>query len=278
MNTHRETILESFYHRLGKVETSGQALLVSGLIATTCSLVSSAGAFWAYRTVDTPFLSLAILMITLVPFFFILASSFLLLRGFQILERNNKKLSEEVERDNLTRLANRYGFVRHGRNMLVQAGLQKAPLSLILLDADHFKNINDSHGHLAGDLALQHLAKILRQACRESDLVARWGGEEFAILLRAADLSGAHGFAERLRERIAESPFSWNGKQVELTMSAGVTEWQHNDDDLHNMIIRADEALYVAKSKGRNQVQVSHQQIDQVEGFELDVEFCDAAA
>lgn len=251
---------------------------MSGIIATICSLLSSAGAFLAYRSVETPLLPLVIVLTSLVPFAFILASSFLLLRGFQILDRHNKKLSEEVERDNLTRLANRYAFVRHGRNMLLQAGLQDAPLSLILLDADHFKSINDNHGHLAGDLALQHLAKILRQASRESDLVARWGGEEFAILLRSADMSGAFGFADRLRERISNTPFYWNGEQVQLTMSAGVTEWQQNDDDLNHMIIRADEALYAAKSKGRNQVQLSYHHTEQVEGFELDVEFCDAAA
>ncbi len=232
----------------------------------------------AFRTAETPFLSLVIVMTSLLPFAFILASSFLLLRGFQILDRHNKKLSEEVERDNLTRLANRYAFVRHGRNMLQQAHMQQTPLSLILLDADHFKSINDSHGHLAGDLALQHLAKILSQTSRESDMVARWGGEEFAILLRCADLSGAYGFADRLRERISNTPFYWNGEQVHMTMSAGVTEWQQNDDDLHHMIIRADEALYKAKSKGRNQVQLSHEKIEPVEGFELDVEFCDAAA
>ena len=263
---------------MGKVKTSGQALLISGIIATISGLLSSAGALLAFRAAETPLLPLVIIWTSLLPFAFILASSFLLLRGFQILDRRNKKLSEEVARDNLTRLANRYAFVRHGRNVLQQAHLQQTPLSLILLDADYFKSINDNHGHLAGDLALQHLAKILSQTTRESDMVARWGGEEFAILLRGADLSGAFGFADRLRERISSTPFYWNGKQVQITMSAGVTEWQQDDDDLHHMIIRADEALYKAKSKGRNQVQLSHVQTEPVEGFELDVAFCDAAA
>nr|WP_321445740.1 GGDEF domain-containing protein [uncultured Cohaesibacter sp.] len=278
MSTHRETTLESIYRQLGKVKTSGQALLISGIIATISSLLSSAGALLAFRAAETPLLPLVIIWTSLLPFAFILASSFLLLRGFQILDRRNKILSEEVARDNLTRLANRYAFVRRGRNMLQQAHLQQTPLSLILLDADHFKSINDNHGHLAGDLALQHLAKILSQTSRESDVVARWGGEEFAILLRGADLQGAFGFADRLRERISSTPFYWNGKQVQITMSAGVTEWQQDDDDLHHMIIRADEALYKAKSKGRNQVQLSHEQTEPVDGFELDVALCDAAA
>lgn len=271
-------MLEVFYRHLSKVDSMGHAFLVSGILASVCSLLSLLGTNLAFHNVDSPLLPIVMLMASLLPFSFVLISSFLLLRGFLILDQHNKELTEEVERDNLTRLANRCAFVRRGRDMVTQAGLQKAPLSLILLDADHFKSINDTHGHLAGDLALQHLAEILRQTSRDSDLVARWGGEEFAIMLRSANISGAHAYAERLREMVANSPFFWNGEHVSLTMSAGVTEWQQDDDDLHNMIVRADEALYVAKSQGRNQVHLSYPKIDEVEGFEQDVEFCEAVA
>ena len=275
---HHETLLEQLYRSLGKVETQGHAFLVSGIIASTCSLLSLAGTNFAFRNVDSPLLPVVVLMASLLPFCFVLASSFLLLRGFLHLDQRNKQLTLEVERDNLTRLANRSAFVRRGRDMLAQAGLQKSALSLILIDADHFKKINDNYGHLAGDLALQHLASILRQTSRDQDLVARWGGEEFAILLNSADLYGAHAYAERLVEMASDTPFFWEGEAIRLTMSAGVTEWQKHDDDLHRMIIRADEALYVAKSEGRNQVKLAAEKRQEVEGFKQDVDFCEVAA
>ena len=142
---------------------------------------------------------------------------------------------------------------------------------MIMLDADHFKTINDTFGHLAGIWRSQHLAEIMRQTSRESDLVARWGGEEFAIILRAANVTGARTYAERLRQTVAQSPFFWQGDAVFLTMSAGVTEWQPEEDDFETFVNRADQALYAAKSSGRNQVRVAGVIVEQIEAIQQDL-------
>ena len=265
----RESVNERFYRYLSRIKTSGDALLVSGLLASLCSLLSVVGTNLAFQNIDSPILPIVKIMAYLLPFALVLVSSFMLIRGFAHLDQRNKYLTKVAERDDLTRLANRATFFRRGKELLIQAELQHSPLSLILLDADHFKSINDTYGHLAGDLALQHLAEILRHSSRDNDLVARWGGEEFAILLRSANLTGARTFAERLRQSVANSPFIWQGKTVTITMSAGVTElWE--EDDFEAMVLRADKALYCAKSAGRNQVQIAGIPADGEEDREVD--------
>ncbi|WP_373237600.1 GGDEF domain-containing protein [Cohaesibacter celericrescens] len=228
--------------------------------------------------VVSPILPVVQALAYFLPFALVLGSSFLLMRGFAMLEQRNKALSEVVERDHLTRLANRAAFYRRGKEMTIQANIHKSGLSLIMFDADYFKSINDTFGHIVGDLALQHLAEILRQVTRDNDLVARWGGEEFAILLRSSGALGARAFAERACETVAETPFYWEGNKINMTMSAGVTEWNHTEDKFESLVLRADKALYVAKSAGRDRVHVSFSYPDQVEGYEQDVQFDEAVA
>ena len=272
MNISTSALLDKFYKYLSKIRTPGHALLVAGILASACSLLSLIGTEFVFYKVEAPIMPFVKVMAYLLPFSMVLISSFVLIRGFIVLDQRNQYLSEVADRDELTRLANRAAFRREGRDMTSQATLNKSALSLVILDVDHFKTINDTHGHLAGDLALQHLAEIMRTTCRDSDVVARWGGEEFAILLRAADVHGAQAFAERLRQSVANSRFFWEGKAVELTLSAGVTEW-YAHDDFDGMLLRADKALYLAKSAGRNQVHVSGYFPEPVDGFEQDVEF-----
>lgn len=126
--------------------------------------------------------------------------------------------------------------------------------SVLMIDADHFKDINDRSGHAAGDHALQHLATVLASQMRDIDRVGRYGGEEFVVMLPGTAQLHAKRSAERLRERVESLPFQWEGRSVTLTISIGVAQWQGDLDDVGKLIGRADAALYRAKQSGRNRV------------------------
>jgi diguanylate cyclase (GGDEF)-like protein len=124
-----------------------------------------------------------------------------------------------------------------------------------MLDADHFKAVNDVQGHAAGDRALQHLGTLLAAQMRDIDRVGRWGGEEFVVLLPGAALAQARDVAERLRERVQALPLRWQDQAVPLTLSAGLSQWNASGDELPALLARADAALYRAKAAGRNRVE-----------------------
>ncbi|MBM4380040.1 MAG: sensor domain-containing diguanylate cyclase [Deltaproteobacteria bacterium] len=142
-----------------------------------------------------------------------------------------QRLPEEVER------ARRYG----------------APLSVVLLDVDHFKDLNAQHGHLAGDFALKEFARLALCQVREVDALVRYGGEEFLVLLPHTDGAGAVRAAERLRAAVEKLPLRWNDQQLPLTVSAGVATWRPGDTD-GALLGRADKALARAWAAGRNRV------------------------
>jgi diguanylate cyclase (GGDEF)-like protein len=129
------------------------------------------------------------------------------------------------------------------------------PFSLLMIDADHFKAINDAQGHAAGDRALQHLGTLLAAQMRDIDRVGRWGGEEFVVLLPGATLPQAQEVAERLRERCQALPPRWQDEVLPLTLSIGVAQWAGPGDELAALLERADAALYRAKAAGRNRVE-----------------------
>ena len=126
--------------------------------------------------------------------------------------------------------------------------------TIMMLDIDHFKKINDTYGHLAGDFVLKEIAKIVKNLIRKSDICGRFGGEEFVILLPNTKLSGAMKLAERIRETIQNHTFDFNGKKINVTVSIGITSVGVNDS-YESLISRADEALYEAKEKGRNRIE-----------------------
>ena len=134
---------------------------------------------------------------------------------------------------------------RHGR-----------PLSLIALDIDHFKGINDRHGHAIGDSVLKRFCEICRGALRDSDLLARLGGEEFGVILPETPLDGALVLAERLCQAVSRAPLLADGLHLCYTVSAGVTALACHDSCIDESLRRADEALYHAKRMGRNRVEV----------------------
>lgn len=206
------------------------------------------------RDMPPAFFSQGLLLSGLLPLIIVTPACFFLMLSLRRLYRTNQTLRRAADRDGLTNLANRAAFHRAGKAAFLKARTDNENLSLIMIDIDYFKTINDRWGHLAGDRALQHVAAVLSRFSRDSDLLARWGGEEFALVLKQADLEAAKKVADRLCEELANEPFVWDTKSIQLTMSAGVSQMHSNDLVLEDVVFRADKALYDAKSSGRNQV------------------------
>lgn len=153
--------------------------------------------------------------------------------------------------DELTGLPNRRGLHR------VMATFQGEFAALLCVDIDHFKRLNDAHGHPAGDAALRHLGRLLRGGLRERDLAVRMGGEEFALWLPETPLVEAREVAERVRSAIERTPAVWGGQTLPMTCSIGVAAVPDTTTDLANLYAAADAALYRAKTNGRNRVEVA---------------------
>lgn len=165
------------------------------------------------------------------------------------------RLYEESIRDWLTGCYNRRGFIELADKVFHQSRRQNDSLSLVLIDMDDFKVINDNHGHDVGDTALQLTAKVLGERLRASDVLARWGGEEFIVLLPNTSEDRAALVAESLREQIAnQTLLLGNGHEHQLTASFGVSSLRRGDKSLDAIVTRADVALYQAKSAGKNRV------------------------
>ncbi len=159
--------------------------------------------------------------------------------------------SKEARTDALTQVANRRCFDDELRRSLAEYQRRGRPTTLMLIDVDHFKRFNDTQGHQAGDEVLRGVAKVLRQSVGETELVARYGGEEFAILFAGSSLSTSRQLGEKARRAIASTTFNFQGRQMRVTASAGMSEFNTSDDE-KSLIRRADESLYAAKHHGRN--------------------------
>jgi diguanylate cyclase (GGDEF)-like protein len=159
-----------------------------------------------------------------------------------------------VGTDHLTGLSQRRPFLERIDEELQRSQSNRASLSVALLDFDEFKKFNDSHGHMAGDLALQLLAARLRKSVRSSDLVARFGGEEFVIAFPRMDVERAVKRVNELREELASVPIPVGGTSYHLTVSAGVGSWPADGDSFEKVLAAVDERLYEAKTAGRNRV------------------------
>jgi diguanylate cyclase (GGDEF)-like protein len=153
--------------------------------------------------------------------------------------------------DELSELNNRRAFYEKGKMLVDYCLRNKEELSAIIFDIDHFKKINDKHGHAAGDTAIKHLGQILHKTIRKSDLCARIGGEEFVILLKPSVLNEATQLAEILRKLISKTPITFQGEEFFISASFGVAV---GTSDLDSLLKRADSAMYQAKKHGRNTV------------------------
>jgi two-component system, cell cycle response regulator len=156
--------------------------------------------------------------------------------------------------DSLTGIYNRRYFMDFLERELASASRHRHPLTLVMLDIDDFKAVNDERGHLCGDAVLRQVADRIRPRIRREDLFARYGGEEFAAILTITPLEGGLRFAESLRQIVARRPFSFDNEDFSITISLGVTESTDGSDSPDTVIQRADLHLYEAKRAGRNRV------------------------
>jgi diguanylate cyclase (GGDEF)-like protein len=165
----------------------------------------------------------------------------------------NALLAEAARVDPLTGLLNRRGFTEEADAEVVRALRTGRGFTVILADVDNFKNFNDSHGHACGDHVLKRVAAIFGSNVRDVDRVARWGGEEFILLLPETELEGAALLAEKLRQSIADNMFEFEGQRLRITMTFGIAG-HSKGESLDACIARADTALYNGKEGGRNKV------------------------
>lgn len=176
--------------------------------------------------------------------------------ALQELEEANKELQEKNTIDELTGLYNRRFYDQKILAEHRRSRRNLTPLSLVIIDIDHFKKVNDNYGHLAGDECLVAVAACLKQCLRRSaDIMFRYGGEEFCAILPETDSKGAFALAEELRESVAACKVSYGGVVINLTISCGTSTYlQQKDIQPAHLFAAADQALYQAKNSGRNQV------------------------
>ena len=195
--------------------------------------------------------------------FLTLPSGYMIMSMFIILMMASDisaKMKRLAVHDQLTGLLNRRGFNEYGEKAFATARRAATPLSVIMTDIDRFKFINDKFGHAAGDTALAHFARLVAENRRREDVVARVGGEEFALLLPGTELRDALALADQLCMKVGASPMALTGIGLPMTSSFGVATISEKDSSLDDMLRRADRALYRSKRAGRNQVDLESSQ------------------
>ena len=168
------------------------------------------------------------------------------------LEDKNEQLLQLSRHDGLTNLFNRRTFFELIDNEFARAKRYQLPLSAIMIDLDHFKAINDTFGHLAGDFVLNRVAKVLKRNSRQNDITARYGGEEFVMMLPNTNSIQANIVAERIRKEIEQAVFKFDQHEIKLTISCGLAQLKESDEDKNSYLSQVDEQLYEAKHSGRN--------------------------
>ncbi|MFN8753334.1 MAG: GGDEF domain-containing protein [Betaproteobacteria bacterium] len=174
-------------------------------------------------------------------------------RRLHSLEAELARVSEQVLEDQLTATLNRRGMAQALSREMARVRRSGKPLSLIVLDLDNFKKLNDTLGHAAGDAALIHVADVMKQTVRLTDSIARFGGEEFLIILPEATLGEGKALAERLQQQLASKQLTYGQGRLIVTFSAGVAQFV-DGEDANALVQRADTAMYQAKLQGKNRV------------------------
>jgi len=167
------------------------------------------------------------------------------------------ELEDHAIRDELTGVLNRRGFLEFARIELMRANRFNRPTSILLFDVDQLKHVNDTLGHIVGDEVIQEVVKCSKRSIRQIDLLGRWGGDEFIVLMPETDLADAANVAERLCMDIEEHYYVHDGTQLRITVSVGVAANRSPEDTVDDLFSQADIALYEAKESGKNCVKVS---------------------
>ena len=183
---------------------------------------------------------------------------------FKFLDKGNieayaqRELFEKATRDALTGAYSKGALIERGPEVIKRSETLNEPLSVIVFDIDHFKKVNDTYGHAAGDMVLKELSRIIStKLVRANDFFARYGGEEFVLILSGTPVSAAIDIAERIRKTIQESEFSFESKQIPVTVSVGCASRKNEETSWDVLFERADKALYSSKQNGRNRVTIS---------------------
>jgi len=208
-----------------------------------------------------------IAMITALGGFLLCAANFFFISGFFVRKTESQltlsyaSIQNDYLYDDLTKVYNRRAGLIRVNEEFARAKRSGATLSVAMVDADHFKNINDTYGHIVGDKVLTHIASMLKTGLRECDIVARYGGEEFLVLLPDTNSNQASLPLNRLRQRLAETTYVHEGLKIKMSISIGIATISSVDEDAIDAIHRADNALYLAKRSGRNKVVCDKQKV-----------------
>jgi diguanylate cyclase (GGDEF)-like protein len=245
------SIKESAINRSKPILLSGYGLIIILFSARAVYLIVNPNAI---QSLLDPMWLNALTLFATIPSILFIALGVLLMISDRLLEENR----ELATRDSLTHIFNRRTFSDLAIRELARASRNDHVTSVLMLDIDHFKVVNDTYGHPVGDEALIHLVKIIKESVRMQDLYGRWGGEEFVILLAETDVDEAYQIAERLRQRIADSTLVVRNNTIKMTVSIGIATVDGCDRPcLEYMIEQADKAMYEAKHAGRNCVRAS---------------------
>jgi diguanylate cyclase (GGDEF)-like protein len=178
--------------------------------------------------------------------------------------RAEQEMRSLASYDSLTGLPSRHAFFDNANNYVSLAQREKSPFSVMIIDLDHFKSINDRFGHPAGDAVLKLFADVVNSIARRSDIIGRVGGEEFAIVLPSTNTSEALEFSERLHHAINQAVLKYKDSAIRYTVSIGLSEFDtDSEDSIDDLLARADLALYQAKQSGRNQTATFNPQLTQ---------------
>lgn len=224
-------------------------------VLTLVVLVASLGVTYAVQTItQRGSLPLGLTIATLCVVTVSPIVGYVVLKLLYELESSRQQIRLLAITDDLTESYNRRHFMEVAEIEFLRARRYAVPMSVILIDADHFKRVNDTHGHQCGDMLLREIALACQGTLRGTDVIARFGGEELIVLLPQTDLTGALTMAERIRQRVARLAIQWREQRVEVTVSLGVAALRSDTPTLDALIHEADVALYDAKRSGRNRV------------------------
>jgi len=238
---------------LADVTGSTRGLLIGSYLVGALALLARAAGALADPQATAAHASIFLTMPLLAGYATVLGASvaFLLMQT----ERADFTAKLLASTDPLTGAYNRRTFLELMEKELSRARRFDTPLSLVMLDLDHFKRVNDTHGHLVGDRVLQRFADLVRAELRKEDVLFRYGGEEFCVLVPDVAGPGAVTLADRIRTSVERQPLLIDGKEIPVTTSAGVAaRIEEGPEDVDRLVNRADEALYIAKRRGRNRV------------------------